>query len=165
MGTNDYEKIAMNDIITAKTMIFLAVLVELIIQSFALLITPTEWWIWQLLGFITATNLAAVMMAIFAQRSAENIGKTYRKVFTADFYYTVKVMTDFRKMIQAEAEKDGKTIEEEWGDITPKIYGLGRKYLDARYAQDFSIPPNLEDLGIDVEGIDVASIDEDELFS
>ena len=72
-------------------MVFLAVTVEIIIQTFALLIHPTEWWTWQLLGFITATNLAAVIMAIFAQKSADNIGKAYRKIFTADFYYTVQV--------------------------------------------------------------------------
>ena len=103
------------------------------------------------------------MMAIFAQKSADNIGKAYRKVFTADFYYTVQVLTDFRKVIEAEAEKEGRTLYEEWGDIAPKIYGLGRKYLDARYAQDFVMPPDLEDLGINL--VDIADINDDELFS
>ena len=163
MTKTDYEQIALNNIITAKTMVFLAVTVEIIIQTFALLIHPTEWWTWQLLGFITATNLAAVIMAIFAQKSADNIGKAYRKIFTADFYYTVQVLSDFRKMIEAEAKKDGKTIHEEWGDIAPKIYGLGRKYLEARYAQDFSIPPNLEDLGI--TEINIENIKEEDLFA
>tara|TARA_R110000851_G_scaffold76514_2_gene168411 strand:+ start:985 stop:1476 length:492 start_codon:yes stop_codon:yes gene_type:complete len=163
MDKTDYEQIALSDIITARTMIMLAIFVEIIIQSFALIITPTDWWTWQLLGFITATNLAAVMMAIFAQKSADNIGKAYRKVFTADFYYTVQVLTDFRKVIEAEAEKEGRTLYEEWGDIAPKIYGLGRKYLDARYAQDFVMPPDLEDLGINL--VDIADINDDELFS
>jgi len=163
MEQTDYEQIALSNIITARTMVMLAIIVEIIIQTVALLIEPTEWWTWQLLGFITATNLAAVIMAIFAQKSADNIGKAYSKVFTADFYYSVQVLTDFRKMVEAEAQKDGKTIHQEWGDIAPKIYGLGRKYLDARYAQDFSIPPDLNDLGIDL--VDIDSIKEDELFS
>jgi hypothetical protein len=162
---NEFETIAVPDFITAKQMVFIVVVIEILIQSFALLINPTAWWTWQLLGFITATNLGAVILAISAQNSADKIGTVYQKVFTPDFYYTVKLLTDFRAMIDDEAAKEGKDIQDELGEIAPKLYGLARKYLDARYAQDFTIPPNLEELGITIDtNLDIENINDEELF-
>ena len=96
----EFTKLAENDFITAKGMIMIALTVEIIVQTFALIIQPTDWWIWQLLGFITATNLGALILGIVAQRSAERISETYRTIFTPDFYFTVKAITDFRKIIE-----------------------------------------------------------------
>ena len=65
-------------------MVGIIVAIELVIQSIALLVSPTDWWIWQLLGFITATNLAAVVLAIIAQENlANDIGKNTRAAFYA----------------------------------------------------------------------------------
>ena len=162
---NDFEAIAVPDLITAKQMVFVVILIEIIIQSFALIVNPTAWWTWQLLGFITATNLGAVILAISAQNSADKIALVYQKVFTPDFYYTVKLLTDFRTMINDEASKEGKDMQDELGEIAPKLYGLARKYLDARYAQDFTMPPNLEDLGIIIdENLDIENLEDKELF-
>ena len=136
----------------------------MIIQTFALIIEPTSWWTWQLLGFIAATNLGAVILAIFAQKSADDISQVYSRIFTPEFYGTVKLMTDFRGLIEEEAIKDGKNMQGELEDVAPKVYALARKYLDARYAQDLIVPPNLEDLGISVEEVDLEKIDEDTLF-
>ena len=161
----EFTKLAENDFITAKGMIMIALTVEIIVQTFALIIQPTDWWIWQLLGFITATNLGALILGIVAQRSAERISDTYRTIFTPDFYYTVKAITDFRKIIEQEAEKDGKNMTEEFSDLAPKIYGVARKWLDVRYAQDFKIPPDLEDLGISINEENLENISDDELFN
>ena len=114
--------------------------------------------------FITATNLGALILGIVAQRSAERISETYRTIFTPDFYFTVKAITDFRKIIEDEAKKDGKNMTEEFGDLAPKLYGVARKWLDVRYAQDFQIPPDLEDLGISIEE-NLEDITDDELFN
>ena len=163
---DDFEAIAVPDLITAKQMVIVVILIEVIIQTFALLINPTAWWTWQLLGFITATNLGAVILAISAQNSADKIASVYKTVFTPDFYYTVKLLTDFRTMINDEAAKEGKDIQDELGEIAPKLYGLARKYLDARYAQDFILPPNLEDLGITIdENLDMENLDDKDLFT
>ncbi len=160
----EFTNLAENDFITAKGMIMIALTVEVIVQTFALIIQPTDWWIWQLLGFITATNLGALILGIVAQRSAERISETYRTIFTPDFYFTVKAITDFRKIIEDEAEKDGKNMTEEFGDLAPKLYGVARKWLDVRYAQDFQIPPDLEDLGISIQE-NLEDITDDELFN
>lgn len=159
-----FTDLAEADFITTKGMILIALTVEIIVQSFALLIAPTEWWTWQLLGFITATNLGALILGIVAQRSAEQLSTTYKQIFTPDFYFTVKTLTDFRKMVQAEAEKDGRNMTEEWADLAPKLYGVARKWLDVRYAQDLQMPPDLEDLGIQVKDMTHEEIEEKDLF-
>lgn len=64
----DWERLADPQMISAKYMIMLALFIEVVVQTFALVVQPTAWWTWQLLGFITATNLAAVILAIMAQK-------------------------------------------------------------------------------------------------
>ena len=71
-------------------------MVEIIIQTFSLLIKPTDWWTWQLLGFITATNLGAVLLAIQAQRQRIELAKPIRAVFTPNFYRTMNTISSFR---------------------------------------------------------------------
>jgi len=164
-GLEEFTDLAEADFITTRGMITIALTVEIIVQSFALIVAPTEWWTWQLLGFITATNLGALILGIVAQRSAEQLSKTYKQIFTPDFYFTVKTLTDFRKMVQEEAAKDGRNMAEEWADLAPKLYGVARKWLDVRYAQDLKLPPDLEDLGIVVQDLNQEEITEEELFN
>ena len=57
---------------------------------------------------IVVTNLGAVILAIMAQKTANDIGRMYREVFTADFYMTVESMTTFRSFLIEEARNDGK---------------------------------------------------------
>jgi hypothetical protein len=162
----EFTDLAEANFITAKGMIIIALTVEIIVQTFALIVHPTDWWTWQLLGFITATNLGALILGIVAQRSAEQLSKTCKQVFTPDFYFTVKTLTDFRKIMQAEAEKEGRNMTEEWAELAPKIYGVARKWLDVRYAQDLKIPPDLKDLGIVLEeGFNPESVSDEELFN
>jgi hypothetical protein len=164
-GLEEFTDLAEADFITTRGMITIALTVEIIVQSFALIVAPTEWWTWQLLGFITATNLGALILGIVAQRSAEQLSTTYKQIFTPDFYFTVKTLTDFRKMVQEEAAKDGRNMAEEWADLAPKLYGVARKWLDVRYAQDLKLPPDLEDLGIVVQDLNQEEITEEELFN
>jgi hypothetical protein len=68
--------------------------------------------------------------------------------------------------MQAEAEKEGRNMTEEWAELAPKIYGVARKWLDVRYAQDLKIPPDLKDLGIVLEeGFNPESVSDEELFN
>ena len=135
--------------ISARQMVIICLCIEVIIQSLALLIVPNAWWTWQLLGFITATNLGAVCLAILAQRSADKISKVYRAVFTPDFYYTISSLSKFRALVVEEAAKDGKSIEEEMEELAPKFYGLMRKYVDVKAEEMGVTPPQIEVLPVD----------------
>lgn len=97
MQNNDFESMTKLEFVSARQMIAICLSIEIVVQIFALMVQPTAWWTWQLLGFIAATNLGAVVLAIFAQRSADKIGAVYRRVFTSDFYETVTAMSAIRK--------------------------------------------------------------------
>jgi hypothetical protein len=96
------------------------------------LIQPTEWWTWQLLSFITATNLGAVVLAVLAQRSANDIGNAYKTVFTPSFYKTVNLFSKFQEYFEAEAIKEGRNLDDEIKDIAPKMWSLIRANLDVK---------------------------------
>jgi hypothetical protein len=141
---DDMEVIVENDFITAKQMVVLCISIWAAIQAIALVMVPTEWRNWQLLGFIASTNLAAVILAILAQRSADSIGKTYRRVFTADFYRAVQTLSQAQSLVMAEAEKRGHTLDEELEELAPKLYGLFRQYVDVK-SQEITPPePEVE---------------------
>ena len=44
-----------------------------------------EWWMMQFFGFVMATNLGAVILAMIAQDSATKIGAIQSTAFTAEF--------------------------------------------------------------------------------
>ena len=141
---DDMQDIVVNDFITAKQMVLICITVWAAIQAIALVMVPTEWRNWQLLGFIASTNLAAVILAILAQRSADSIGKTYRRVFTADFYRAVQTLSQAQSLVLAEAEKRGHTLEEELEELAPQLYGLFRQYVDVK-SQEITPPePEVE---------------------
>ncbi len=118
-----------------------AILVEIIIQSIALTVEPTMWLNWQLLGFITATNLGALIIGIAAQKSADDIREQYRSAFTPDFYRTLDMLSALGVLVRTEADKDGKSLDDELADLAPKFYGLARKYIDVRAAEEGITPP------------------------
>ena len=150
------QEIVENDFVTAKQMVLICLAVWAAIQAIALVMVPTEWRNWQLLGFIASTNLAAVILAILAQRSADSIGKTYRRVFTADFYRAVQTLSQAQSLIIVEAEKRGHSLEEELEELAPKLYGLFRQYVDVK-SQEIT-PPEPE---VEAPPLDYS---EDELF-
>ena len=91
---------------------------------------PTQWWIWQLLGFITATNLGAVILAVIAQKTANDIGKNTRAAFTPEFYKTITLLSSFHRHFEAEAQAEGRDLDAEVADLAPKVWGLVRAKID-----------------------------------
>ena len=128
----DWERFSDPTIISARTLILIVLGIEIVLQSVALAISPTEWWIWQLLGFITATNLGAVVLAVLAQRSANDIGKAYKMVFTPSFYKTVNMFSKFQEYFELEAEKEGRDLDEEIKEVAPKLWSVIRAHLDVK---------------------------------
>ena len=144
MSKASFDDLVTTDFITTRMMSGVLILVEVIIQSFSLIVKPTEWMTWQLLGFITATNLGAVLLAIQAQRQADRLSKIYTTIFTPEFYRTMNTISSLDGLVREEASKDGKTMDEELHDLAPKIYGLARKYIDVRAAEAGVTPPEVE---------------------
>jgi|TARA_R110000824_G_scaffold369747_3_gene559265 hypothetical protein len=132
MDEIDWERFSDPTIISARTLILIVGSIALVLQSVALMIQPTEWWTWQLLSFITATNLGAVVLAVLAQNSANDIGKAYKTVFTPSFYKTVNLFSKFQDYFEAEAEKEGRNLDEEIHEIAPKMWSLVRANLDVQ---------------------------------
>ncbi len=89
--------------VSAKSMTFYIVLIAIIVQSISLMITPSNLLIWNALGFIIATNLGAVLLAIKAQMSAEEISDKTSAAFTADFYHTFHMMTRYKRKMAEKA--------------------------------------------------------------
>ena len=126
----DWERFSDPTIVSAKHMIIICLVIEIILQSFVIMIQPTEWWIWQLLGFITATNLGAVILAIMSARSANDIGKAYKSVFTPSFYKTMRLISQFQEYFEEEASKEGRDLDAEVRELSPKIWALIKARLD-----------------------------------
>tara|TARA_E500000331_G_C17149470_1_gene666571 strand:+ start:114 stop:602 length:489 start_codon:yes stop_codon:yes gene_type:complete len=154
----DWERLADPQMISARNMVMLAVFIEIIVQTFALIVQPTAWWTWQLLGFITATNLAAVILAIMAQKTANDIGASTKLAFTPSFYKTMTLLSKFQEYFEEEAAKGGRDMNEEMEDIAPKMYGLVRKYLDNKALEAQVMPPDVAVLPAD------ESLEDDALF-
>jgi hypothetical protein len=145
----DWERLSDPQMISARYMILLALFIEVVVQTFALVVHPTAWWTWQLLGFITATNLAAVILAIMAQKTANDIGASTKLAFTPSFYKTMTLLSKFQEYFEAEASKEGRDMTEEMEDVAPKMYGLVRKYLDNKALDAQVMPPDVSVLPAD----------------
>lgn len=149
METEEWERIATPTIITAKQMILICLILEVIVsvmfifiaRNFDIATGEFLWWVLQFFGLVVATNLGAVILAVIAQKTANDLGAMYRKVFTPDFYMTLDSMTRFRTFLIAEAEAEGKTLDDELEDVAVKMYRLGRAHLDVRVAEIEPIEP------------------------
>tara|TARA_R110002020_G_scaffold49639_3_gene141188 strand:- start:668 stop:1126 length:459 start_codon:yes stop_codon:yes gene_type:complete len=130
MGEVDWERFSDPVLITPTQMLSICLVIEVVLQGMALMVEPTEWWTWQLLAFITATNLGAVVLAILAQRSAHQISSSYKAVFTPAFYRTMRLVSQFQHYFQEEAEKEGRDFNAEIEEIAPKLWSVLRAKLD-----------------------------------
>ena len=126
----DWDRLSNPQIISAKFMVFLVLGIMCVVQTFSLLVAPTEWWTWQLLGFITATNLGAVILAIMAQNTANDIGRQTKNAFTPEFYKTITVLSSFHRLFEEEAVKEGKDLNAEVEELAPKVWSLVRAKID-----------------------------------
>jgi len=142
---SDWEEFSnMNDFISAKTMIFLSISLALVTQIIAQIVSPSAWLNYQMLAFIMSTNLAAVILAIFAQRSAERI--------TPEFYRGTAILASFFSKLEEVSEQQGSNIEDKLDDLAPRVH-------DFLLSNDpLSVPPE-----IDLEPVPEWT-DEDELF-
>lgn len=136
----DWERLSDPQIISAKFMIMLVLAIELVVQTFSLIIAPTEWWTWQLLGFITATNLGAVILAIVAQNTANDVGKNTKAAFTPEFYKTITLLSSFHRHFEAEAQAEGRDLDSEVKDLAPKIWSLVRAKIDVDAVETDVVP-------------------------
>jgi len=156
--TDAYDKIANQDYLTGKQLLTLSLIIIVVIQSIPFFVTQTAYLEWLLLGFTAAVSACAVVGAILVQFNADKMAKVYRGVFNEDFYKTVRLFTQMRHIVMAEAEEKGRNVEEELEDVVPKAYAFFRAYLD----KENVIPPSLEELGVE-PAPEVA--DEGELFT
>ena len=146
---NPHEDITNAEFISWRQMVVICLTITFVTQTLAQLVAPTAWLNYQMLAFIMATNLGAVILAILAQRSADHISKSYQEVFTPDFYHTVTLLSQFRGLVESEAAKDGKSISGEMSELAPKFYGLARKYVDVKCEEMGISPPDIEVLPAD----------------
>jgi len=128
----------MNDFISAKAMIFLSITLALLTQTIAQIITPSAWLNYQMLAFIMSTNLAAVILAIVAQRSAERISELQRRAFTPEFYRGTAILASFFSKLEQVAEEKGSNIEDKLDDLAPRVH-------DFLLSNDpLSVPPEID---------------------
>ena len=114
---------------SAKTMIWYLLVIGVIVQLISFLFEPTTTLIWYALGFVIATNVGAVVLAVKAQFSAEGIGKKTSLAFNADFYHTIHLMTEMKKKFVEEAERDGNSLKQEVDNMGEDIYSVMKGYL------------------------------------
>jgi hypothetical protein len=114
---------------SAKTMIWYLLVIGVIVQLISFLFEPTTTLIWYALGFVIATNVGAVVLAVKAQFSAEGIGKKTSLAFNADFYHTIHLMTEMKKKFVEEAERDGNSLKQEIDNMGEDIYSVMKGYL------------------------------------
>ena len=134
-------------------MLIIVVLLSIVVQSIAQLFNPSFWINYQLLAFILATNVGAVILAMMAQSSADKISRMYRRAFTPEFYQGLGAITKVFNSLEAQAEANGQDLSNELESLGPRLYG----FL-------FSDRPDLEPPVVEVEPSPEWS-DESELFA
>ena len=119
-----------NNFITARQIALVILLIAVSVQAVGLMLKPSEWLIWNALTFIVATNLGAVLLAIQAQNSADNIRDMYRSAFDADFYQSLFLFSQLKRSITDNAEKKGVSLENEINSLGINIYEFIDGYLE-----------------------------------
>ena len=124
-----------NHFITAKQIALVIFLIALSVQTIGFLITPSELLIWNALTFIVATNLGAVLLAVQAQNSADNIREMYNSAFDADFYQSLFLISQLKRSITETAERKGVSLLTEVDSLGVNLYELIEGYLEV-FKQD-----------------------------
>ena len=153
--TNKWNEVAAQDFITAGIMIKILVTMTLLIQIPFIYMAHTwnletftfMWWMLQFFGFVMATNLGAVVLAIIAQDSATKIGEKQSQAFTADFMQGIDTLTKILTVFNDTAETQGESLESQIEEIAPQFYLLGLQYLRT-HALPSAEPPSLDALGV-----------------
>ena len=144
--------------ITAKQITLYIFIIAISVQFIAQFITPSSWLNYQILAFIMATNLGAVLLAIHAQKSADDIKEMYGAAFNGDFYHTLFLLSNFKNKVAEQGEREGKNLEEEMDELGVDSYGVIKGYLQA-FNKDMIVDTPEEEIRV-VE----TEFTEDELF-
>jgi len=164
-GNRDYwEHFAQSSsrFITAKQIASYILIIALIVQFIGAMIEPTDWLIWNVLTFIVATNLGAVLLAIHAQKSADDIRELYRVAFNADFYHTLHLMTTVKIAIEREAKREGISLQQEVDSLGMDSYSVLRGYMKS-FAEHYHISESQTE---DDESVEVPEYEDvSELFN
>lgn len=118
------------DIFTWKKIVAIIVVIAILVQIYGMTIEPTNWLIWNLLTFIVATNLGAVVLAIIAQKTADDIKRLYQTAFDADFYHSLHLISVIKNSISESAEKDDSDLVSKINEMSPQLYTLAKGYLE-----------------------------------
>jgi len=141
------------DFISAKQIALYIFCIGLVVQTIGYFTTPTNWLIWNALTFIVATNLGAVLLAVYAQRSADIIRDSYAAAFNGDFYHTLFLLSSLKKSISDGAEEKGVPLQEEIDDLGEDLYGVFKGYLKS-FNQDMNtevVPHEIKEVEYDAE--------------
>ena len=153
LSKDEWDEIDQTEFVSVKGMLIIVVLLSIFVQSVAQLFNPSFWINYQLLAFILATNVGAVILAMMAQSSADKISRMYRRAFTPEFYQGLGAITKVFNSLEAQAEANGQDLSKELESLGPRLYG----FL-------FSDRPDLEPPVVEVEPSPEWS-DESELFA
>ena len=146
------------DFITAKRIAIYILCIGAIVQTIGYFMTPTEGLMWNALTFIVATNLGAVLLAIYAQRSADIIRDSYSAAFNGDFYHTLFLISSLKQSVGRSADEEGVSMESEIDALGEDLYGVFKGYLET-FNRDMSI----ENESVEIK--EVAYDNEDDLFN
>ena len=127
--------------ITAKQIIFYITIIGLLIQLIGMQLNPSDWLIWNALTFIIATNLGAVVLAVLAQKSADDIRIMYKVAFNADFYHTLHILTSLKIAVEREAEREGVSLQKEVDSLGMDGYSVMRGYMKS-FAEHYHLSQN-----------------------
>lgn len=147
--------------ITAKQIVIYITMIGLLIQLIGMQLKPSDWLIWNALTFIIATNLGAVVLAILAQKSADDIRAMYKVAFNADFYHTLHILTSLKIAIEREAEREGISLQKEVDSLGMDAYSVLRGYMKS-FSEHYHLSQNQPVSETDVEMPEYD--DESELF-
>jgi len=152
---NKWEDVANHEFITARLMIVILVSLACAIQiPFIYMASVWElesfsfmWWMLQFFGFVMATNLGAVILAIIAQDSATKVGEIQSQAFTADFMVGIETLTKILGEFNKTATTEGESLHDQIEEFAPQFYRLGLQYLRT-HALPSADPPSLDELGV-----------------
>jgi len=152
---DDWDRLSLPTLVTARQMVMLILALEVVIQIIFLALArisdmdtfSIDWWILQFNGLVVATNIGAVVLAILAQKTANDIGAVQSRVLTGDFYRTVQTITDLKVAVEEEAASEGRTLDDEIDDLAPHLYSVLRAYLVSRELEPLP-GPDPGDLGV-----------------
>ncbi len=165
---NKWEEVAAQEFITARLMIIILVSLATIIQIpffymasiWGLETFSFMWWMLQFFGFVMATNLGAVILAIIAQDSATKIGEIQTQAFTAEFMEGVETLTKILSVFTQTAQEEDESLDSQIEEFAPQFYRLALQYLRT-HALPSEEPPTLDELGIAAAPLEC---EESELF-